>query len=153
GVAVGTAPGHRMAARLQEARLDAQCTRLHNAPRVDVLAAVPVAEGLLAVHDQDSGARTCHYRSEPRAANAPADHCDGGHPTSELARIDAHDFVEATEADVERSVGYQLDQLGLGEVRPHLRPEGVVDLLVIHRKLLGELERRALARPQEGRGL
>src|SRR5438876_11007917 len=70
-----------------------------------------------------------------------------------LRRLDPDDLVEAAEADVERRVGNQLDDLGLREVPAHLRPERVVDLPVIDRELLGEPDRGALARAQEVRRL
>ena len=36
---------------------------------------------------------------------------------------------------------------------PHLGPQRVVDLVVVHRELLGEADRGALARGEEIRGL
>ena len=46
-------------------------------------------------------------------------------------------------------MGDQLDDLGLREVAAHLRPERVVDLLVVDGELLGEPEGGPLARAQE----
>ena len=47
----------------------------------------------------------------------------------------------------------QLDDVGLREVLPQLRPQRVVDLVVVHRQLLGVADSRALAWAQEIRGL
>ena len=68
---------------------------------------------------------------------------------AELHRIDADDLVEAPEADVKRRMRDELDDLGLGEVAPQLLPERIVDLVVVDGQLLGEPDRRALARRQE----
>lgn len=46
-------------------------------------------------------------------------------------------------------MGGQLDDLGLGEVPAQVRPEGVVDLVVIDRQLLGVAEGRPLAGRQQ----
>src|SRR5262249_12646448 len=70
-----------------------------------------------------------------------------------LGRLQAHDLVEPAETDVERGVGGQLDDLRLREVLAQLRPEAVVDLVVIDRQLLGVAERRPLARGQQIRAL
>jgi len=66
-----------------------------------------------------------------------------------LGRLQAHDLVEASEADVERRVCHQLDDLGLREVAAQLRPEPVVDLVVVNGELLGEPDGGPLARAQE----
>src|SRR5690242_5643041 len=66
-----------------------------------------------------------------------------------LRGIQPDDLVETAEADVERGVGDQLDQLRLGELAAELRPQGIVDLLVVDGELLRESERRALPRGEE----
>src|SRR5207245_416838 len=68
-----------------------------------------------------------------------------------LRRIYPYDLVEPAEADVERRVGDQLDDLGFREVAAHLGPERVVDLAVVDRELLGEPDRGPFARAQEVR--
>ena len=50
-------------------------------------------------------------------------------------------------------MGDQLDDLGLREVLAHLRPERVVDLLVVDSELLGESEPGPLPRAEEIRAL
>src|SRR5213080_1999345 len=59
--------------------------------------------------------------------------------------IESHDLVEPSKSNVERRVGHQLDDLGLREMTPQLRPELVVDLAVVDGQLLREPERRPLA--------
>src|SRR5260370_1194169 len=70
-----------------------------------------------------------------------------------LRRIEPLDRVEPAEADVERRVRHQLDDLGLREVGAHLGPERVVDLVVVDGELLGEPDGGPLARAQEVRAL
>ena len=70
-----------------------------------------------------------------------------------LRWIQPHDLVEPAEPDVERRVRHQLDDLGLREVRSHLGPERVVDLVMVDGELLGEPDGRPLARAQEVRAL
>jgi hypothetical protein len=75
----------------------------------------------------------------------------GGHVGAPHSnRLDPDDLVEAPEADVQRGVGHQLNDLGLAEVAAQLRPLGVVDLLVIDRQLLGEAQGGPLARTDQG---
>jgi hypothetical protein len=52
--------------------------------------------------------------------------------------LESDDLVQPAEADEERRVGGQLDDLALAEVLAQLRPQRVVDLVVIERQLLGE---------------
>jgi hypothetical protein len=66
-----------------------------------------------------------------------------------LGRLEPDDLVEPAEADVERRVGDQLDDLGFRKMLPQLGPAGVVDLVVVDRELLGEAQRGPLARGQE----
>ena len=70
-----------------------------------------------------------------------------------LRWIQPHDLVEPAEPDVERRVRHQLDDLGLREVRSHLGPERVVDLVMVDGELLGEPDGRPLAWAQEVRAL
>jgi hypothetical protein len=70
-------------------------------------------------------------------------------PASALRGIQPDDLVEAAEADVERGVGDQLDQLRLGELAAQLPPQGIVDLLVVDGELLRESERRTLPRREQ----
>src|SRR6266852_7221698 len=70
-----------------------------------------------------------------------------------LRWIYPHDLVESAEADVERRVRDQLDDLGFREVAAHLGPERVVNLVVVHGELLGEPDGGPLARAQEVRAL
>src|SRR5919108_4518439 len=73
--------------------------------------------------------------------------------SSWLRRLDSHDLVEASPSDVERRVRDELDDLGLGEVAAQLRPQRVVDLAMVDGQLLGEAQRRALARRDQLGGL
>src|SRR5688572_8423198 len=69
--------------------------------------------------------------------------------TGLLCRVEPDHLVEAAEADEERGVHRELDQLALRELLAQLRPQRVVDLLVIHGQLLGEAHGGALPRAQQ----
>lgn len=71
---VDRAPADRVAAGLEEAALDAERPRLGHAPRVHPLAAVPVAELALTLHDEHAGARLRHHRGERGATEATTDY-------------------------------------------------------------------------------
>ena len=109
---------------------------------------------------------SCRCRSSgttPRTSGAGSPKCDRTPTTSAissasgsaspLARIEPHDLVEAAEAYVERGVGDQFDHFRLRKLGPYLRPEGVVDLVVVDGKLLREVQRRPLPRGQQRGGL
>src|SRR5205823_9229010 len=68
-------------------------------------------------------------------------------------RLQSHDLVEASEADEQRRVGRELDDLRLGEVAAQLGPQRVVDLVVVDGELVGEPDGRPLARAQQIRAL
>ena len=74
----------------------------------------------------------------------------GARSPSKARRGQPHDLVEAPEADEERGVGHQLDDLGFRELAPHLRPQGVVHLLVVHRELLPQKRNGGTARAGSG---
>jgi hypothetical protein len=67
-----------------------------------------------------------------------------------LGGVDSHDLVEASEADVQRRVRHQLDDLGLAEVPTQLRPVRVIHVVVVDGQLLGEVQGGALARADQG---
>ena len=66
-----------------------------------------------------------------------------------LRGVYPHDCIQSTEADIERRVRHELNDLGLGEVTSQLGPERVIDLVVVDGELLDEPDGRTFPLAQQ----